>query len=483
MSVSFLDLPLDVLLLIFPYLEARDFISLTSTCKSLYDENIRYSSAYWGPATRSKFRVRNRLAAQQNGFHWQRLYRRLMTQSRVYTWGQNIWGCLGQDAHESRDGPQRVPLRGLRLGPGDRRRGMAARPVAQRSHDVPAEMAHGQDVGTIADLQCGGWSTSILNDKGTVYTVGVLDATTVPLPREGVLKPLPFPSGYPRAGERYEPATAIRSFSSGRLHILGLSDSGAVWSWYDAETPCVQVKFADIETYEDADKGRSGGGYVREVVAGWGKSGAYIAGSGIIIWDILRRRRVEDGVPESDTLILKEYQAIPRTSYLRPRKHQRGEDQDSAALGAEVGEVKGFVLLDSYVIFVTDIGKVFACIFAMSSETGFIYDSFELTEFDSNIGGDGRTIATDVQGSFQSFAVFKENGEILVGSTQYLDCKHKQAFLDETLAIPEPMTIPALQNTGVIQVAFGDYHFHALHSEGHITSYGYEPQSYGALGL
>lgn len=43
--------------------------------------------------------------------------------------------------------------------------------------------------------------------------------------------------------------------------------------------------------------------------------------------------------------------------------------------------------------------------------------------------------------------------------------------------------IPALQNKQVISLAFGDYHFHALHSSGEITSYGYEPQSCGALGL
>lgn len=43
--------------------------------------------------------------------------------------------------------------------------------------------------------------------------------------------------------------------------------------------------------------------------------------------------------------------------------------------------------------------------------------------------------------------------------------------------------IPALQDKQVISLAFGDYHFHALHSSGGITSYGYEPQSCGALGL
>jgi SCF-associated factor 1 len=43
--------------------------------------------------------------------------------------------------------------------------------------------------------------------------------------------------------------------------------------------------------------------------------------------------------------------------------------------------------------------------------------------------------------------------------------------------------IPALQHNNVISVAFGDYHYHALHSTGEITSYGAELQSCGALGL
>jgi len=43
--------------------------------------------------------------------------------------------------------------------------------------------------------------------------------------------------------------------------------------------------------------------------------------------------------------------------------------------------------------------------------------------------------------------------------------------------------IPALQHTGVISIAFGDWHYHALHSDGSISSYGTEPNSCGALGL
>lgn len=32
-----------------------------------------------------------------------------------------------------------------------------------------------RELGVIADLQCGGWSTSILNNRGAMYTVGVLN--------------------------------------------------------------------------------------------------------------------------------------------------------------------------------------------------------------------------------------------------------------------------------------------------------------------
>ena len=45
------------------------------------------------------------------------------------------------------------------------------------------------------------------------------------------------------------------------------------------------------------------------------------------------------------------------------------------------------------------------------------------------------------------------------------------------------MCIRDRQNTGVVKIAFGDWHYHALHKDGTISSYGHEPEGCGALGL
>jgi SCF-associated factor 1 len=61
-------------------------------------------------------------------------------------------------------------------------------------------------------------------------------------------------------------------------------------------------------------------------------------------------------------------------------------------------------------------------------------------------------------------------------------CAHK-AFDPNEEPLQPVKRIPALQNTGVMQIAFGDYHYHALHSYGSISSYGVEPDRSGAFGL
>jgi SCF-associated factor 1 len=89
------------------------------------------------------------------------------------------------------------------------------------------------------------------------------------------------------------------------------------------------------------------------------------------------------------------------------------------------------------------------------------------------------TFVTDVQGSFQSFGVFTRSGAVFTSKQDRL----MELILGHTADRPLFTTIPALQHKNIIQLAFGDYHFHALHSDGHITSYGSELQVCGALGL
>lgn len=135
------ELPLDILVLIFPYLDAKSFLALCSTCRAFQQPSIRQDPAYWSFATRSTFRVPNQPVVQHDGARWQKLYRRLLTQSRVYTWGNNTDRRLGHNyTSESHRANPRAYFPAVYHTP--------------YCH-FPTEMEHTKELGVIADLQCG----------------------------------------------------------------------------------------------------------------------------------------------------------------------------------------------------------------------------------------------------------------------------------------------------------------------------------------
>ncbi|EME48278.1 hypothetical protein DOTSEDRAFT_78320 [Dothistroma septosporum NZE10] len=464
-STKLLDLPVDILLLIFPYLDAPSFLSLTATCSALHSTEILHDSPFWSHLVRRDFRVPNQPVVQNDGERWQKLYRRLRTQARIFTWGNNEKGCLGH-SYET---------------PVSAHTGAGARRGRRRHVNWPVEVQGiTKEMGVISDVQCGGWSTTMLSDKGIIYVVGVVDGLafdrrTPPYVQRVQAQPvaLKFPRGYPKAGERFEPATAIRQFSSGRAHILALSDSGRIWSWHNADLPGTQVKFVHHETREGERE--SGRGVVRKVVAGWNKSAAYVAGSGIVIWEPLQMTQEE--CDETDTALVLESAIVPGTNFVAPR-HGMAFDTD-----VPIGEVRNFIVLEAAIIFNTSLGKAFAAQIIWDDDQQVVKNPVELRiPCNNNFGDDGSV--TDVQGSFQNFAIFTKAGAVLTSDLDTL-----MPMLQRASSSMQPSLaglfkkIPALQNKKVISLAFGDYHFHALHAPGHITSYGYEPQGCGALGL
>jgi len=383
----------------------------------------------------------------------------MLTQSRVFTWGQNAWGCLG---HPTPVNPQHL---------------------RNKNTSWPREIHRPDFPGITADLQCGGWSTSILNNHGQIFIFGAMNG-------EILRRPLSLPFVNPL---RYPPSNppehkAIRQFSAGRQHLLGLSDSGRIWQWTDEILAGVHVKFHNMDYFEGDEVQRwprerhESLGKVRNVVAGWNRSSAYITGTGIVTWDLPAHEHEEN--IELDTIIVQDWLAVPRTNYVRPYGSEREPDESARKMGKNVGEVTNWILLEHHIVFCTDIGKVFTIPHHWELESGFIFDSIELYELQSLSEKDSTPGVIDVQGSFRKFGVFKRNGEVLIVNDEYLSaaCEQATQFRSDT-QLPPVVKIPALQNTGVIQLAFGDYHYHALHSDGSITSYGIEPQSSGALGL
>lgn len=355
----------------------------------------------------------------------------------------------------------------------------------------PEQMRGAQQLGVLADLQCGGWSTTILNSEGSLYSVGILDGERIPGGNYD-FKNLKFPTAFSN-GDRA--AITTRQFSAGRSHVLGLSDSGKIWSWQHMDSPATQIKFVNIDLKEcsyDVSESLSGSTYgtVKQVIAGWSYSSAYIRGVGILIWEPVRqqpqirphrgwRGRIGSSVryeiaPLTDTMLAMENFEIPKTNYQR-RKRAARESIPDRTLGEEVGQVENYILLEHFVVFATDIGKVFCSKFEEKDKADNI---LELCVFRSQ---HGKTL--DVQGSFRRFAVFRD-GEVIIAEQSYLEAcwtaRNNNPEQDDIVGLKR---IPALQHNNVVSIAFGDFHFLALHSTGKITSYGLEMQRCGALGL
>jgi SCF-associated factor 1 len=322
-------------------------------------------------------------------------------------------------------------------------------------------------LGIIADLQCGGWSTTLLNNKGVVYTVGQMDGTRHDQETHLEPKALQFP---PNVDSSH---TTIKQVSAGRSHVLGLSDSGRIWSWHDIGRPGLYIRFLAHDLLENTSRSK---GTVRKVVAGWSLSASLIEGIGIVVWT---PGMVTDDAEASEVVLITGSEVVGGSNYSRGQSY---DDKHDRQLAETVGEVLDFVVLDHLILFNTDLGKLFVAQVDWGNEERRISPAFEIpipkpTEGQNEDDG---SFVTSVQGSFRSFAVFTRSGQVLT-SDQDRVMPLTSGGSNGTRRVFD--RIPALQDSGVISVAFGDYHFQALHSSGKITSYGKEPQMCGALGL
>ncbi|EXJ84491.1 hypothetical protein A1O3_05159 [Capronia epimyces CBS 606.96] len=441
-----LDLPPDILSVVLACLEAKDYLAFCQSSKSVYSE-WRQDPFYWRTETHHTFRLPISPLLAADGPRWYWLYKRLKTQTQLYTWGQGLAGNLGP--MRSRSGPRRPRLpmtpRVIPRAP--------ARPTFSRvtsswptETDVPAE------VGPIADLQCGGWSTTILTSDGKLYAVGSINPRGQSAEHLTQLEYLT------------QSTSAVRQFSSGRAHVLGLTDHGDIISWDRINTKGLKV----------ISRNGSFGGRPVRVAAGWGESSAYIPETGIIYWNPIENSGSDDML---DAMSVRE-KVIPGTNRSKT---------DTGYV-----EVTKHIVLEDFIVWITSDSRLYACCLSPSStdQLGPIQAPFAVPGFSAP----DRELK-DIQGQFRRFGVFTAAGEVLAGDTDYLrrwaEAIETQPGLLDTddrstiasLLASRPGDVPALQHSNVIALAFGDYHYHALHSDGAITSYGVEPQSCGSLGL
>ncbi|ETN45096.1 uncharacterized protein HMPREF1541_09972 [Cyphellophora europaea CBS 101466] len=451
--MNILELPQDVLLLVLANLNPKEYLAFCQTSKAIYQE-YRQDSNFWRNTTSTTFRLPISPLLAADGPRWYSLYKKLKTQTRLYTWGQGQKGNLGPGS--ALQLPPRGPLRG-------RGRVIPHRPIPRRifqrtSSSWPTETHVPVEVGVIADLQCGGWSTTILSAGGKLYTTGSLDSMNGITIGETTdqFKQLEYLT---------QSTSRIRQFSSGRRHVLALTDDGEVLSWD-------RINGKGLKAF--SRHARHFGGTPTRVAAGWAMSSAYIPETGIVYWNPIKNDGSDN---ELDGLHVQE-RTIPGTAVQQTDK--------------EPIEVTKHVVLEDFIVWITSHSKIYACGLQTESadQTAPNEDFFEVPGYTAP----GRDLK-DIQGQFHNFGVFTSTGEVLAGNVDYLRqvaaaLRNNPSLRDSgdwseypAVISSRPADVPTLQHTGVVQLAYGDHHYHALHANGKISSLGRDSKSCGQLGL
>ena len=211
----------------------------------------------------------------------------------------------------------------------------------------------------------------------------------------------------------------------------------------------------------------------------------YVNKVGIIYWASVRESDIVQGGRQEalqvhDAMLI-ESVTIPGTSYRR----KKNERDVGGSLESHIGQVTNHIVLSGYIVFTTDLNKIYCYRTTFPMPALSIPKPVELTTF-YDILGDCEFKVRDLQGAFTRFAIFTESGNIITGTEEFLNnyydaCTSRST--DSPMALPSPSLVPSLQSRNIISLAFGDHHFHALYAHGGITSYGQELQRCGALGL
>ncbi len=202
----------------------------------------------------------------------------------------------------------------------------------------------------------------------------------------------------------------------------------------------------------------------------------HVEGVGIVYWDPTMTRSRERSQDSTRTSFCHTV-TIPGTGYRRRRDDRHGQDLDSD-LEHSVGEVTNHIVLEGFIVFITDLNKIFSYRTIYPHHGDSPPEPIELTTIYSKLPSPVEI--RDIQGSFRSFAVFTQSGSIVTASCSFLDALHSEP---SATSVDHPAVTLVPQADSIISIAFGDHHFHALHKNGTISTYGTEPGRSGAFGL
>lgn len=221
------------------------------------------------------------------------------------------------------------------------------------------------------------------------------------------------------------------------------------------------------------------------LLAGWDRNSIYVMNVGLVYWAAVRDSDIVRG-HQQETLavadmMLTDSVIIPGTGFPTGKIHRSVMDN----LASRIGRVTYHVVLARYIVFTTDLDKVFCYSTTFPMPALDMREPIELTTFYTASAGD-RFRVRDLQGAFTRFAISTYEGNVLTASHDLLDAFWNAADTEsnrESQILPSPALIPPLQDNSIASLAFGDYHFLALRSNGTAATYGEEPERCGALGL
>jgi len=432
---SIVSLPSDIIIdNIFPLLSVKEFLNFSATCKAFHA--LAYDEVYWRKLTTSTFRLPAQPLREKG---WRELYKNLSS-ATLFTWGSNDKGRLG---HE--DDCSKMPF------------------------PMEAELPLNQ---VAVDVVMGGWSTTALTASGSLYTWGTLSGSwrsrpEGQKPRERATQ-LQFPPEHA--------STKIVQASSGRAHVLGLSEAGRIWSWTEEAQHGQCIKFTDIDTqaYHPNNHGiKRPHGTVETVVAGWNHSAALVNGVGIVIWF------PENQITPNENELCVDAEVVPGTCYIEGIPKPSTISTEDWDLAKEMGEVIGIMAGDSYLLFLTKPGKVYA----IDAQPDMVAGSrpIQLPQFSAPQGDKPMSY---ISGSFRNFAVFNSDGLVYIGNKDMVqNALSSPDVVRETEEAESPIVMPSLQKRDIVAIAFGDYHSLALTSQGQVLAWGTESGKCGCLGL
>ncbi|KAG0747243.1 hypothetical protein G6F57_005993 [Rhizopus arrhizus] len=365
-------------------------------------------------------KLKSTIAYRQSG--WKNLYFALRNPS-VYTWGENFDQRLGLSSFEEETQMYLPASRHRRLRVG--------REVAE-PQEVHALKGKG-----IIDLVSGGWSFHALDRYGHVWFWGTMQADISPrdsIGTERVKTPIKL-----ERDVHDEKRVKFKSISSGRGHGIGLAQDGTVWHWSNHRV----IQKVDLVLASSN---------VIQVTANWSFSSVLTEEGTVII------------IPPPDNIIYSEAYRQPS-----PTIATSAVSSHEILPGDQVIQLAG---LEDYTLALTKFGRVLKL--ATKDYASFSINPQSHVTLLRHFGAPQKELNDRqgkmkrfITGAFQSFAVYTDEGEVLLGDIH---------ATEDT----EPRRLSGLDHQQVVKVSFGDYHYGALTSKGKLMTWG--QYSSGALG-